>query len=83
MATNPTFASLPSAPSGANAKLPLGLTSEFDDYCSTANAGQSGRVRFGSKADMCSAQADVRLGPKADIARLFLLLISPNDPLQR
>ena len=25
-------------------------------------------VRFGSKADMCSAQADVRLVPKADIA---------------
>ena len=25
-------------------------------------------VRFGSKADMCSAQADVRLVPKADMA---------------
>jgi hypothetical protein len=24
-------------------------------------------VRFGSKADMCSAQADVRYVPKADI----------------
>ena len=24
-------------------------------------------VRFGSKADMCSAQGDVRLVPKADI----------------
>ena len=38
-------------------------------------------VRFGSKADMCSAVAYVRFVPKADIARLFLLLISPNDPL--
>ena len=42
MAANPTFASLPSAPSGANAKLPLALTSEFNAYCSTANAGRSG-----------------------------------------
>jgi hypothetical protein len=25
-------------------------------------------VRFGSKADMCSATMDVRFGPKADIA---------------
>ena len=35
------------------------------------------------KADICSALADVRFVPIADIARLFLLLISPNDPLQR
>ena len=35
------------------------------------------------KADMCSATANVRFVPKADIARLFLLLISPNGPLQR
>ena len=34
-------------------------------------------------ADMCSALGDVRFVPKADIARLFLLLISPNGPLQR
>ena len=27
-----------------------------------------GDVRIGSKADMCSAQADVRFVPKADIA---------------
>ena len=27
----------------------------------------SANVRFGSKADMCSALADVRLVPKADI----------------
>ena len=27
-------------------------------------------VRFGSKADMCSAQADVRFGPEADITEL-------------
>ena len=26
-------------------------------------------VRFGSKADMCSAQADVRFTPEADIRR--------------
>ena len=29
-------------------------------------------VRFGSKADMCSAQADVRLVPKADYGELLL-----------
>jgi hypothetical protein len=29
---------------------------------------EPGDVRFGSKADMCSAQADVRFVPKADIA---------------
>ena len=28
---------------------------------------EGGDVRFGSKADMCSAQADVRFTPKADM----------------
>jgi hypothetical protein len=33
-------------------------------------------VRFGSKADMCSAQAHVRFGPKADIRLSINYLIS-------
>ena len=32
-------------------------------------------VRFGSKADMCSALADVCFGPEADIACAFVLKI--------
>jgi hypothetical protein len=28
-------------------------------------------VRYGSKADMCSAARDVRFGPKADMGPLF------------
>ncbi|MGB8563808.1 MAG: hypothetical protein WCD83_10385, partial [Pseudolabrys sp.] len=42
-------------------------------------------VRFGSKADMCSAQADVRFVPLADIVevrgvteRVFLLAVVPD-----
>ena len=36
-------------------------------------------VRFGSKADMCSAQADVRLVPIADIAPLFDHFVGATD----
>jgi hypothetical protein len=32
-------------------------------------------VRFGSKADMCSATRDVRFGPIADIGVLFDYLV--------
>jgi hypothetical protein len=32
-------------------------------------------VRFGSKADMCSANADVCYGPKADIPSMRLLML--------
>ena len=36
-----------------------------DAYAASPN------VRFGSKADMCSAKAHVRFVPKADITNLF------------
>ena len=36
-------------------------------------------VRFGSKADMCGAQADVRLVPIADMAILFDHLIGAGE----
>jgi hypothetical protein len=37
------------------------------------------RVRFGSKANMCSAQADVRLVPIADMGRLFDHVIGASN----
>ena len=46
-------------------------------------AVQNGMSALPPIADMCGALAHVRFVPKADIARLFLLLISPNGPLQR
>ena len=36
-------------------------------------------VRFGSKADICSAQVDVRFVPKADINGLFDDLIDAGE----
>ena len=38
-------------------------------------------VRFGSKADMCSAQAGVRFVPRADIGWLFDQLVSATEQL--
>ena len=40
-----------------------------------------GNVRFGSKADMCSARRHVRLVPKADIANLIESLRQRERPL--
>jgi hypothetical protein len=40
-------------------------------------------VRFGSKADMCSAQADVRFVPIADIRVLFDHLVGSDDESRR
>jgi hypothetical protein len=45
-------------------RLGLVVSSQSFGNCSTA--------RLGSKADMCSAQADVRYVPKADIANIGL-----------
>jgi hypothetical protein len=38
-------------------------------------------VRFGSKADMCSALAHVRFGPIADVSRFILVecLVGESD----
>ena len=36
-------------------------------------------VCFGSKADMCSAQADVRFVPKADIAIQSITAVASSD----
>jgi hypothetical protein len=42
---------------------------QADGNGSNRGFGRATHVRFGSKADMCSAQADVRYEPKADIAK--------------
>jgi hypothetical protein len=42
-------------------------TSDWGLVCNNVRFVRT-NVRFGSKADMCSAQADVRLVPIADIA---------------
>jgi hypothetical protein len=39
--------------------------------CRESREKQLAVVRFGSKADMCSAQADVRFVPIADIPPFF------------
>jgi demethylmenaquinone methyltransferase/2-methoxy-6-polyprenyl-1,4-benzoquinol methylase len=44
-----------------------------------APVGQNANVRFGSKADMCSATKDVRFVPKADINGLFDDLIDAGE----
>ena len=38
-------------------------------------------VRFGSKADMCSAKRHVRFVPRADIGWLFDQLVSTSEQL--
>src|SRR5215471_10909674 len=54
-------------------------TPRVDTYrCS--NWTFSSHVRFGSKADICSAEADVCFGPKADIP---LLIRSPRRQWRR
>jgi hypothetical protein len=40
-------------------------------------------ARFTSESDIRGYGSNVCFVPIADIARLFLLLILPNDPLQR
>ena len=66
MAANPTFASLPSAPSSANAKLPLMLISEFNDCCSVANASKrpqlSREASFALPAARCSPVSSQHVG---------------------
>ena len=47
-------------------ELPRGSINRWAGY--TITGGFWFHVRFGSKADMCSAHADVRYVPKADIA---------------
>jgi len=42
------------------------MCGELCSYLENIEVG-SAHIRFGSKADMCSAQAPVRYGPEADI----------------
>jgi hypothetical protein len=42
-----------------------------------------GYVRFGSEADMCSAQAHVRFGPKADVGTTVGVALELTPPTKQ